>query len=287
MSPDLITVRLRAHLEHLRGAQRRVAEAILADPEGSANSSISALAAAADTSQATVVRLCRTIGLGGYPELRLALAAEGGRRDPGEPVGDIAEGTDLASVVRTITQLDAQAVRDTADLLDVDALERAIDALEAARRIDVYGVGASAIVGADLVQKLTRIGQMAVGYGDAHLGLTSAALLGPEDLAIAISHSGRTRDTLDMLLTAKQRGAATVAVTNNPGSPLARAADHLLLTSARETLFRSGATASRLAQLVVVDCLFVGLAQRTFAASQAALEATFHAVRNRPEAPRR
>lgn len=107
-------------------------------------------------------------------------------------------------------------------------------------------------------------------------------MLGPDDLAVAISNSGTTGDTLDMLRTAKARGATTVAVTNNPNSPLAAEADHVLLTAAHESVFRAGATASRLAQLVVVDCLFIGLAQRTFRASQAALEATWSAVRHRP-----
>lgn len=285
MSP--ITVKLRGSLDHLNGAQRAVADAILADPEGTATRTIAELAEVAGVSQASVVRLCRTLGLSGYPELRLALAAEGGMRDPEGPAGDIAEGDELASVVRKMAQLDAQAVRDTAELLDIAVLEKAIDALAAAPRIDVYGVGASAIVAADLSQKLTRIGRVAINYGDAHLGLTSAALLGPGDVAVAVSHSGATNDTLDMLRTASSRGATTIAVTNFPASPLARAADHTLVTAARETAFRAGATASRLAQLVVIDCLFVGLAQRTFAASQAALEATWMAVHERPKAPPR
>lgn len=281
-----ITTRLRGSLERITGAQRRVAEAILADPAGAAAQTIAELADSASTSQASVVRLARTLGLAGYPELRLALAAEGGRSDVSPPAGDIAEGDDLASVVLKMAQLDAQAVQDTAALLDIAELEKAIDALERAPRIDVYGVGASAIVGADLTQKLTRIGRVAVSYGDAHLGLTSAALLKPGDVAVAISNSGNTTDTLDMLRTASRRGATTIAITNSSASPLAREADTALLTSARESAFRSGATASRLAQLVVIDCLFVGLAQRTYAESQAALQATLAAVRQRPRPPR-
>ena len=285
MTPDLITARIRGHLSQLNGAQRRVAEAILADPVAVASLPIAQLAELAGSSQSSVSRLCQTLGLPGYPELKLALAAEYARRGPEEPAGDIAAGDDLADVVRKIARLDAEAVRDTATLLDVDALERAIDALASARRVDIYGVGASAIVGADLVQKLTRIGRMAVSYGDAHLGLTSAALLGADDVAIAVSHSGTTADTLDMLRTARAAGATTIAITNSPNAPLALEADHVLLTAARESVFRSGATASRLAQLVVIDCLFVGLAQRTFGASQQALEATWLAVRQRPAAP--
>jgi DNA-binding MurR/RpiR family transcriptional regulator len=286
MNQTNISARLRGQLDQLSGAPKRIATAILQDPAGRSNLPIAKLAELAQTSQSSVNRFCKSLGLPGYPDLKLALAAEHAvTNQPVQPEGDIAEGDDLTSVVRKITALDAQAVQDTASLLDIDVLERAIAALAGARRTDVYGVGASAVVGVDFVQKMTRIGRIAVHYGDAHLGLTSAALLGQGDVAIAISHSGSTQDTLDMTRTAAAGGATTIAVTNNPGSPLAAEADLTLLTAARESVFRSGATASRLAQLVVIDCIFVGLAQRTFSASQQALEATLRAVHDRPTRP--
>ncbi|HWM73265.1 MAG TPA: SIS domain-containing protein, partial [Nocardioides sp.] len=107
------------------------------------------------------------------------------------------------------------------------------------------------------------------------------ALLTDDDVAVAISHSGATKDTLDALALAQRNGATTVALTNFPRSPLARLSDHVLTTAARETTFRSGATASRLAQLTVVDCVFVGVAQRTFETTQRALEVTHDAVADR------
>lgn len=277
-----VTVALRGQLDWLQPAQRRVAEAILADPVRAVGCSIGQLAEQADTSAATVIRLCRSLGLDGYPELRLALAQEEGRR--GElpaPQGDISEGDDLTSVVLKIAEADVMAVRDTAAEIDIATLEAVIDVLVDARRIDIYGVGASAIVAADLAQKLTRIGRHAQAFTDAHIGLTSAALLGPGDVAFAISHSGATDDTLDMMLTAQRTGATVVALTNSAAAPMAKQADHVLLTAATESTFRSGATASRLAQLTVVDCVFVGLAQRTYAASQAALAATRRAISQR------
>ncbi len=279
-----MTARIRGQLDQLADSQRQLADVILADPSGAALMSIHTLASTAEVSQATVSRFCRAMGVTGYPQLRLALAADSAAPGSVTSEGDIAEGDDLATVVGKIARTDAQAVTDTAHLLDIAILEGAIDALARARRTEIYGVGASAIVGADLGQKLTRIGRAAVAHSDAHLGLTSAALLGPSDVAVAISHSGSTADTLDMLRTARQCGASTIAVTNNSRSPLAREVDHVLLTAAHESVFRSAATASRLAQLLVIDCIFVGLAQRTFHASQAALEATWRAVRHRPPA---
>ncbi len=109
-----------------------------------------------------------------------------------------------------------------------------------------------------LQQKLHRIGQVAFAWVDPHVALTSAALLGPDDVAVGISHSGVTQDTVDPLAQAQANGVTTIAITNFPRSALASIAHHVLTTAARETTFRSGATASRLAQLTVVDCIFGG-----------------------------
>jgi DNA-binding MurR/RpiR family transcriptional regulator len=282
-TPD-IGVRLRALLPSLAPAERRVAERVLADPAGVAGSTISALAQECSTSETTVIRFCRAVGFTGYPALRLELAAERGRSERGrarDVTGDIVADDDLDKVVATIAFADARAVEETAHQLDLDELHRVIDALVAAPRVDVYGVGASGFVALDLQQKLHRIGRVAFAWTDPHMALTSAALLGPDDVAVAISHSGSTRDILDALRVAQRSGATTVALTNYPRSTLATDADHVLTTAARETTFRSGATASRLAQLTVVDCVFVGVAQRTYETSQRALELTRDAVADR------
>jgi DNA-binding MurR/RpiR family transcriptional regulator len=282
-TPD-IGVRIRALLPSLAPAERRVAERVLADPAAVSASTISALAQECTTSETTVIRFCRTVGFNGYPALRLALAAEEGRSERGrarDVTGDIVADDDLDKVVATIAFADARAVEETARQLDLDQLHRVIDALVTAPRIDVYGVGASGFVALDLQQKLHRIGRVAFAWTDPHMALTSAALLRPDDVAVVISHSGATQDTLDALQVAKRSGATTVALTNFPRSPLATRADHMLTTAARETTFRSGATASRLAQLTVVDCVFVGVAQRTYETSQRALELTHDAVVDR------
>lgn len=278
------TVRIRALLPSLAPAERRVAECVLADPAGVAASTIGSLARQCATSETTVIRFCRAVGFTGYPALRLALAAEAGRNGLGSGSdlgGDIVADDDLDQVVAKIAYADARAVEETAQQLDLDALHEVIDALVAARRVDVYGVGASGFVALDFQQKLHRIGRVAFAWTDPHIALTSAALLTADDVAVAISHSGATQDTLDALALAQRSGATTVAVTNFPRSPLARLADHVLTTAARETTFRSGATASRLAQLTVVDCAFVGVAQRTYETTSRALDVTHDAVRGR------
>ncbi len=284
--PAETVVRARGLLPSLSPAERRVAQVVIDEAATASRLTITELAERARSSETTVIRFCRAMGFAGYPGLRLALAAEAGRAsssdEPDEPVGsDISENDDLARVVKKIAFADARAVEDTASQIDIAVLEQVVDVVAGARRVDIYGVGASAFVAADFQQKLHRIGRIAYAWSDMHLALTSAALLDGRDVAFGISHTGTTLDTIEAFTHAGQRGARTVALTNFPKSPITRAADLVLTTAARETTFRSGATASRLAQLTVIDCVFVGVAQRTYQQTRAALDATYAAVSGR------
>ncbi|GIH13894.1 MurR/RpiR family transcriptional regulator [Rugosimonospora africana] len=286
MSDANILVRIRGALPSLRPAERRVAEAILADPAAAAELSISALARQCATSETTVMRLCRSLGMERFPELRLALARAASIQEArfGAEVqidGDISATDSLADVVRKIGFSDARAIEDTTSTLDIEALGRSAEAVNQARRIDLYGVGASGFVCQDLHQKLHRIGLLAFAWPDPNAALTSAALLTEADVAVAISHTGTTIDTVESLRLASSRGATTIAITNFVSSPVTEHADLVLTTAARETTFRSGATASRIAQLAVVDCLFVAVAQRTYDSAMQALELTYAAVQDR------
>jgi len=282
-------VRIRSLLPGLARAEQRVAKVVLDNPQVVAHRSITEVAEAAGTSETTVTRFCKAIGVGGYPELRIALAADTARtaaridRDLGS---DIAPTDDLSQVVGKVAFADARAVEETADQLEIATLSAVVDAVAAAGRVDVYGVGASAFVAADLQQKLHRIGRVSFAWSDTHIMLTSAAVLGSSDVAFGISHTGATADTVEALRVARERGATTVALTNFPRSPISEVADHVLTTAARETTFRSGAMASRIAQLTVIDCLFIGVAQKHLDSARNALESTYEAVGGHRLGPR-
>ena len=287
-----VLIRVRGAMPNLRPAEQRVAEAVLADPAGISESSITTVARRCQTSETTVLRFCRAIGLNGYPELRIALAraAQWEETDhaAGTPVtGQIFASDSLADIVAKMTHADARAIEETASALDLQVLERVVDALVAATRIDIYGIGASALVGQDLHQKLHRIGMVSFAWSDPHLALTAAAVLGAGDVAVGISHTGTTIDTVDALRVAKGRGATTIAITNFEGSPLVAEGALTLLTAARETTFRSGAMSSRIAQLALIDCVFAGVAQRSYEHAISALEDTYAVVRSRHANPRR
>jgi DNA-binding MurR/RpiR family transcriptional regulator len=281
-----VLIRVRGAMPSLRPAEQRVGEAVLADPAAISESSITAVARQCMTSETTVLRFCRAIGLGGYPELRIALARAAQREETDQnarpPVnGTIGENDSVADVVAKISYADSRAVEETGAALDVAALTAAIEAVRAAGRIDVYGIGASALVAHDLHQKLHRLGLISFSWADPHLALTSAAVLEVGDVAIGISHTGTTIDTIDALRVARQHGATTIAVTNFAKSPITQEADLVLTTAARETTFRSGAMASRIAQLALIDCLFTGVAQRSYDHAIDALETAYAAVQSR------
>jgi len=280
-----VLVQIRALLPTLPPSERRVGEAAVADPSGVAGRTISELAAHCNTSETTVVRFCRAIGLKGYPDLRIGLAAAAGMEDGSSAWAtagsDIGPRDALADVVNKLGFADARAVEDTVAQLDLETLQRAINVVVAADAVDIYGVGASALIALDLQQKLHRIGRRVNAWPDPDGALTSAALLGRGDLAIAVSHTGATASTIAALGEAGDNGATTIAITNFPRSPIAEVADHVLTTAVRETTFRSGAMASRIAALTVVDCLFVGVAQHNYSRTMRALERTYTAVRGR------
>lgn len=283
--PAALRARVRGLGDSMTRSMQAVAEAVAADPAGCARLTVSGLAARTGTSEATVVRTARLLGYPGYRDLRLALAALAAQQESGAAPAvtvDIAVDDPLADVVAKLAHEEAQTLADTAAGLDLTQLAAAVTALATARRIDIYGIGASALVGQDLAQKLLRIGLIAHAHSDPHLAVTNAVQLRPGDVAVAITHSGATGDVIEPLRTAFERGATTVALTGRPNAPVTHYADVVLTTSAaRETQLRPAAMSSRTSQLLVVDCLFVGVAQQTYETAAPALAASYEALAHR------
>ncbi|MFK8848515.1 MurR/RpiR family transcriptional regulator [Streptomyces sp. Ac-502] len=292
-APAALAAKVRTLVPSMTRSMQRVAEAVASDPAGCAALTVTGLAERTGTSEATVVRTSRLLGYPGYRDLRIALAALATQQAAGRApavTADIAVDDALPDVVAKLAQEEQQCLADTAAGLDLTQLEAAVGALAAARRIDVYGIGASNLVGQDLVQKLLRIGLIAHAHSDPHLAVTNAVQMRAGDVAIAITHSGRTTDVIEPLRVAFDRGATTIAITGRPDGGIASYADHVLTTStARESELRPAAMSSRTSQLLVVDCLFVGVAQRTYETAAPALSASYEALAHRhsPRTPHR
>ncbi len=284
---DGVLARLHDSLDQLTGAMRAVGERVLADPVAVAQSPITDLARDSGTSPGTVTRFCRAIGLAKYADLRFALAAETGRARELDIGTEIAGEDELSRVLAVIASVNIRGIERTVARLDLDVVDRAVDALVAARRVEIYAVGGSAIVAEELRLRFACIGVQSSAWSEVHNGLTSAALLGPDDVAVGISNSGQTHETVEMLTEARSHGARTIALTNDGESELAGVADLVLTTVAHETAFQPQALAARHAQLMVLDLVFVAVAQRREAESTRALELTARAIApHRSTAPR-
>ncbi|CAM3730489.1 MurR/RpiR family transcriptional regulator [Rahnella bruchi] len=274
---------LQSRLNALQGsfspAEKRIITMIRRDPPGVANMGVTELAKYAETSTATVVRTSKRLGFTGYPALRLALAAQSASPMPVDlPLAaDIGENDSPKQILQKLLEFEVKGANETTQLLSAATLEQAVTFLAQARRIDIYGAGASALVAQDLCQKLRRIGVVAQTYGSTDESLVSACQLAAGDVALAISHSGKTAGVVEALSQAKVAGATTLAITANGRAAIARKADVVLRTSNREMGFRAAAMASRISQLLIIDCLYIGVAQRLPGAREA-LRKTHDAV---------
>jgi DNA-binding MurR/RpiR family transcriptional regulator len=282
MAQDMIAA-LRGALPGLRPSERRVGEYVVANPAAVVDQTITELAARCSTSVASIVRFCRNVGYAGYSEFRRELASSVGREEVsrhrfGVSDSDIDPGDSARDVIAKLAFHEARTIEATAEALDADVLDRIAEAVVDAPRTDVYGVASSALAASDFQQKLHRIGLTSYFWSDVHLALMSAAVLTPGCIAIGISHSGLTVEIADSLAAARQAGATTALITSFPGSPIAQQVDHVLTTSTSETLYRPGVMSSRIAQLAVVDFIFVRIAQRLYGRTEPTLQSTFDAV---------
>jgi DNA-binding MurR/RpiR family transcriptional regulator len=274
--------RLRMEASGLPEALARIAEVILNDPEGTAHTSIVDLAERAGTSTATVTRLSRTLGFPGYANLRVAIATETGRAEQArwetDISGDIGPDDPLDRVLGVIAAADTRAIQATAAGIDLAAAGRVADAIAGAGRVELFGLGSSGTAAREMAFRLERIRIPVWFRPDTHTALTNAALVQPGDVAIGLSHSGRTREVIEVLSEASDHGALTVAVTSFGRSPVAEVADVVLTTAVHETTFRLAALSALHSQLVVLDLIYVAVAQRTYDRTTDALEVTVRAV---------
>lgn len=285
MGPQLFS-HLRQLIPQLSKTERRIAQIVLERPEAVVDLTINEFAELCNTSPASIARFCQHTGHSGYRSFLTALATATSREQTTQEIfkvsdADINPEDSARDVVTKVAYQESRAIEETARALDLDALDRAVAQIRSAPRIEIFGVGSSGLAAQDLNQKLHRIGYTSFCWTDVHMALPSAALSTPGALAVGISHTGATLETHQVLSTAKESGAFTVALTNYPDSPLGRVADIVLTTSVRETRYRSGAMSSRIAQMAVVDFLTVRLLQGGQDQTNENLRRTYRAVEAR------
>jgi RpiR family carbohydrate utilization transcriptional regulator len=256
----MLLSQVKAMREQLRPSERKLADYVIDAPREVLDLSMTEVAARAGVSQPTIARFCHALGFSGFREFKIRLAQAVAAdlpavyRDvrPDEPVPGVAEKV----LDRTIGAL--LQVRNN---LSNDAVAAAIDLLATASRIEFYGAGGSGIAAQDIQHKFFRLGMPSVAYSDPHTFLMSAALLGPGDVVVAISNTGRTRDMVDAARAALAGGAKVIAITHGT-SPLARLATVGLHANVDEDTDVFSPMTSRTSHLAIGDILAVGVALR-------------------------
>lgn len=275
MNQEIIFIQEGMH--GFKPSEKKAAEYILRHPQEVVNLSVQKLAEKAKVSEATIIRMSRSLKCKGFQELKLKIAYELAKPQ-NNLYEDIPTDDSAKAFIQTISQNNIQSIQNTLLVLSEAEVEQAINLLTNARKVAVFGIGASAIVGMDLKQKLTRIGRWCEEGFDGDTQITVAANLTKKDVAIGISYSGQTKDVLEALKIAKDSGAQIISLTKSGDNPVSDLADVKLHTTSLERDVRSGATSSRIAQLNVIDILFLGVTRSHQTQNIEALERTRKAV---------
>ncbi|KAA0548421.1 MurR/RpiR family transcriptional regulator [Bacillus sp. BGMRC 2118] len=277
MSREIIFVEESLHT--LKPSERKAADYILSYPDEVVNLSIQKLAEKAEVSEATIIRLSKSLKCKGFQELKLKIAYELAKSESANGLyEDIPSDDSIQSFIQSVSQNNIQSIQNTLLVLSEEELEKAVSLISNARIVAVYGIGASAVIAQDFKQKLTRINRWCEAALDRDTQVTISANLTKQDVAFGISYSGQTKDVVESLTVAKENGASIITLTKSGDNPISSLADVRLNTTSLERNVRSGATSSRIAQLNVIDILFLGVTRANQTKNIRALERTRKAV---------
>ncbi|WP_294193810.1 MurR/RpiR family transcriptional regulator [uncultured Cloacibacillus sp.] len=253
--------RIQEKLESLSKMERKTAECMAENQDKLIYASITELAELAGTSEATVTRVCTKLGYSGFQALKVSVARELVSQQ--EKIHeDLKADSPPEMIIDKIFSSAIHTLTMTRKALDGKAVAGSIDALCRARRIVVIGNGNSGAIALDAQHKFLRIGLNVSAYTDDHMQMIAVVSMTKDDVLIAISHSGSSRDVAEAMQLAKENGATVISITNNGISPVSKLADIRLYTYSQETKYRTYAISSRMAELTIIDTLYTGVSLR-------------------------
>ena len=251
---DCLTL-IKRRLSSMTAAEKRIAGFILSEPRRAVGMTMRALAAEVGVSEGSVANFASHLGFDGFTAMKIAIA--GSLPESGAPLFEnISPGDSPSVIMGKMRDNTIDALRTTCETMPESDLTRAVGMLTGAkRRIELYGIGSSAMLAEDAAFRFIKLGLPAVVIRDSYISSASALMLDPDCLALAISDTGRTHDIIKTMTIAKEKGAKTMCITCYADSPLARLCDLPLIAVSGEAVASKLATVSRLAQLLIVDTL--------------------------------
>ena len=254
--PHACALQMQAVYNTLKKAEKKAADFLLDNSKGVDRLSIQEFASEAGCSEATVVRLSKKLGYEGFPELKRDFAAFGNSSEIHE-YGNILDNDQPLDVMRKVFESSAQGLIDTLNMLDPDDYTRALKSLVVAKRILFCGLGDAGAVAMEAHLRFLRIGVSSLHATDPDTQLIYATQLQPNDVVVAISHSGRSRQIHDVVKVAKDRGATVVLITNSPVSPLSKKSDIILQTAVFSKNITGEIMSKRITALCIIESLYI------------------------------
>jgi len=248
---------IRTRYHTLSPVQKRVADWILLNPNKVMLLSLSALANTCSTSETTIMRFLRKLDYDSYQVFRVMIAQEVASDPVATVYEEVKENDSIKEVKKKVINLTVSSIKDLDKILDEKQLNDFKEMLLHAKRIVFVGAGASSNIAADAYHKFLRIGLNVILCIDPHIMLIQSTHLDKNDVLVAISHSGESRETLDAAKEAKRKGARIAALTSYKLSSLSKIANVTLLSSSHEVAYRSDAMMSRIIQLIIIDIAYV------------------------------
>ncbi|AHG77691.1 MurR/RpiR family transcriptional regulator [Mannheimia varigena] len=243
----------------LTKTEKKIAAAILSQPELLNQCSLSEVASQLDVGEATFIRFCRTLGFKGYTDFKLELAIELATQNQDNRVlldTDVAESDTTQDIAEKLKASLSNVITETINLLDFEVLEKVVEELRKAKRIFLFGVGSSGLTAEDAKHKLMRIGLQTDAVTNNHFMYMQAALVEEGDLVIGISHSGYSEEVVKSLRFSRANKATTIAITHNLRSPVTEEANYVLINGNRQGHMQGDSIGTKMSQLFVLDLIY-------------------------------
>ncbi|GEL15852.1 MurR/RpiR family transcriptional regulator [Pediococcus cellicola] len=241
---------IKIRYEDLTKSEKKVADYILSSGEKIINQTLTDIKKSTGVGDATIIRFCQKLDYQGFSDLKIAIAKVAFEKGSDEEAPD--------SYTALVGSRLINAIKSTIQLINTKELNKGIELIRNSKRIFIFGVGASGVTAVDMASRFLREGIQAEAITDSHYQAQNASLMTSEDLIIAFSLSGRTKDTFDSCRIAKANGAKIIVITNHLLSPIAKKGDAVLQTTVEELLMNGGSLSGKISQLCICDLLITG-----------------------------
>ncbi len=280
LDPRTIGANIRMYRPSLTSLELKVVDNILAMQDFDEKTSIKEIALKNDVSEATLVKIARKLNFSGFKELKNNLAKYK-REKISHEYNEISCDDSIDQLIDKVFKNSIIAIKETLSIIDKDDIIKSVDMLLNAKEILLLGIGGSAQIAHDFSHKLLKIGVRTFVYSDSHLMLMAASVCTKDSVALAVSHSGCTKDVIEALKTIKDIGAKTIVLTNYATSPITQYADVILRSTSQGSSLLNENAAARLAQLNILDVIYVAYVQRRLKESEQNLVKTQKVVTNK------